>query len=205
MGISLLVTYQKLRKPCFGLNLFLIVCSDTSMSSRQGWVLADQQFSCVLWQSCSSSLCSSSLTCMACKQVEDFYFSSAAGRARIVLGNRRWGENGYVSSGRQQGRPVQRAPTKVSLVPCCPCIPVLCHTKPCSVSDENLQTHWMVSDGWPLHNSLPVDLRVGQSNGCIGGVILIVYNGTTCGGEARLCHAFWGDWQPCRCLLQASN
>ena len=43
-------------------------------------------------------------------QVEDFYFSSAAGRARIVLGNRRWGENGYVASGRQQGRPVQRTP-----------------------------------------------------------------------------------------------
>lgn len=44
------------------------------------------------------------------EEVEDFYFSSAAGRARIVLGNRRWGENGYVASGRQQGRPVQRAP-----------------------------------------------------------------------------------------------
>ena len=43
-------------------------------------------------------------------QVEDFYLSSAAGRARIVLGNRRWGENGYVASGRQQGRPVQRTP-----------------------------------------------------------------------------------------------
>lgn len=42
--------------------------------------------------------------------MEDFYFSSAAGRARIVLGNRRWGENGYVASGRQQGRPVQRTP-----------------------------------------------------------------------------------------------
>ncbi|KAL3141721.1 hypothetical protein ABBQ32_004404 [Trebouxia sp. C0010 RCD-2024] len=44
------------------------------------------------------------------EEVEDFYFSSAAGRARIVLGNRRWGENGYVASGRQQGRPVQRTP-----------------------------------------------------------------------------------------------
>jgi len=52
-------------------------------------------------------------------QVEDFYFSSAAGRARIVLGNRRWGENGYVASGRQQGRPVQRTASKVKL-------PVLC-------------------------------------------------------------------------------
>ncbi len=48
-----------------------------------------------------------------CIQVEDFYFSSAAGRARIVLGNRRWGENGYVASGRQQARPVQRAASKV--------------------------------------------------------------------------------------------
>lgn len=45
-------------------------------------------------------------------EVEDYYFSSAAGRARIVLGNRRWGENGYVASGRQQGRPVQRVTTK---------------------------------------------------------------------------------------------
>lgn len=52
-------------------------------------------------------------------QVEDFYFSSAAGQARIVLGNRRWGENGYVASGRQQGRPVQRTASKVKL-------PVLC-------------------------------------------------------------------------------
>lgn len=46
------------------------------------------------------------------EEVEDFYFSSAAGRARIVLGNRRWGENGYVASGRQQGRPVQRTASK---------------------------------------------------------------------------------------------
>lgn len=45
-------------------------------------------------------------------QVEDFYFSSAAGRARIVLGNRRWGENGYVASGRQQARLVQRTSSK---------------------------------------------------------------------------------------------
>ncbi len=52
-------------------------------------------------------------------QVEDFYFSSAAGRARIVLGNRRWGENGYVASGRQQGRPVQRTASKVKLPALC--------------------------------------------------------------------------------------
>lgn len=57
--------------------------------------------------SCAALLCSADPACM---QVEDFYFSSAAGRARIVLGNRRWGENGYVASGRQQARPVQRTP-----------------------------------------------------------------------------------------------
>lgn len=56
--------------------------------------------------------------CNLAFQVEDFYFSSAAGRARIVLGNRRWGENGYVASGRQQARPVQRTP-KVCLAASC--------------------------------------------------------------------------------------
>ena len=40
-------------------------------------------------------------------QVEAHYFSAAAGHARITLGNRRWGENGYVASGRQRARPVQ--------------------------------------------------------------------------------------------------
>ena len=59
------------------------------------------------WLQFASSLQFADPTCV---QVEDFYFSSAAGRARIVLGNRRWGENGYVASGRQQGRPVQRTP-----------------------------------------------------------------------------------------------
>ena len=39
------------------------------------------------------------------EEVENYYFSAAAGRARIVLGNRRWGENGYVSAGRQHARP----------------------------------------------------------------------------------------------------
>lgn len=39
--------------------------------------------------------------------VEDYYFSAAAGRARIVLGNRRFGENGFVSSGRSYARPAQ--------------------------------------------------------------------------------------------------
>ena len=58
-------------------------------------------------------------------QVEDFYFSSAAGRARIVLGNRRWGENGYVASGRQQARPVQRTP-KVCCLLLGNTVPLLC-------------------------------------------------------------------------------
>lgn len=39
-------------------------------------------------------------------EIEAFYFSSAAGRARIVLGNRRFGEGGYVTGGRRQARPV---------------------------------------------------------------------------------------------------
>eukprot|EP00891_Asterochloris_glomerata_P009667 jgi/Astpho2/9667/Aster-03930 len=39
------------------------------------------------------------------EEVEDYYFSAAAGRARIVVGNRRWGESGYVASGRMQARP----------------------------------------------------------------------------------------------------
>lgn len=33
-------------------------------------------------------------------EIEDFYFSNAAGRSRIVIGNRRGGENGYMRSGR---------------------------------------------------------------------------------------------------------
>ena len=41
-------------------------------------------------------------------ETEAFYFSAAAGRARIVIGNRRWGEHGYVSSGRMQARPAPR-------------------------------------------------------------------------------------------------
>lgn len=46
------------------------------------------------------------------QEVEDFFMSSAAGRARIVLGNRRFGDGGYVSSGRRNARPVQQ-PSKV--------------------------------------------------------------------------------------------
>ena len=43
-------------------------------------------------------------------QVEAHYFSGAAGHARITLGNRRWGENGYVAAGRLRARPVQNKP-----------------------------------------------------------------------------------------------
>ncbi|GAX83663.1 hypothetical protein CEUSTIGMA_g11088.t1 [Chlamydomonas eustigma] len=38
---------------------------------------------------------------------ESYYFSSASGRARVVLGNRRFGENGFVRGGRLMARPVQ--------------------------------------------------------------------------------------------------
>lgn len=39
------------------------------------------------------------------EEVEAFYFSSRAGRARITLGNRRLGENGYMQSGALIGTP----------------------------------------------------------------------------------------------------
>jgi hypothetical protein len=45
--------------------------------------------------------------------VEDYYFSAAAGRARIVLGNRRFGETGFVSSGRSYARPTQNINAQV--------------------------------------------------------------------------------------------
>lgn len=41
------------------------------------------------------------------EEIESYYFSSAAGRARVVLGNRRWGEGGYMRAGaavREEGR-----------------------------------------------------------------------------------------------------
>ena len=41
------------------------------------------------------------------EKMEAFYFSSAAGKARIVLGNRRFGSGGYISGGRRLARPVQ--------------------------------------------------------------------------------------------------
>ncbi|KAI3434680.1 hypothetical protein D9Q98_002744 [Chlorella vulgaris] len=39
------------------------------------------------------------------EEIESFYFSSAAGRARVLLGNRRHGEGGFISGGRRQARP----------------------------------------------------------------------------------------------------
>lgn len=37
--------------------------------------------------------------------IEAYYYSSAAGRARVMLGNRRFGEGGYIATGRRQARP----------------------------------------------------------------------------------------------------
>ena len=41
------------------------------------------------------------------EKMEAFYSSSAAGKARIVLGNRRFGAGGYVSGGHRQARPIR--------------------------------------------------------------------------------------------------
>ena len=50
------------------------------------------------------------------EEVADYYFSSAAGRARISIGNRRHGPNGFMSSGRMRARPTPPPPQgKVSL------------------------------------------------------------------------------------------
>lgn len=38
------------------------------------------------------------------EELEGFYFSSAAGRARVVLGNRRYGAGGFISGGHRQVR-----------------------------------------------------------------------------------------------------
>eukprot|EP00878_Enallax_costatus_P001092 GHUV01001229.1.p1 GENE.GHUV01001229.1~~GHUV01001229.1.p1 ORF type:complete len:474 (+),score=182.08 GHUV01001229.1:261-1682(+) len=45
------------------------------------------------------------------EEIEQYYFSSAAGRARVVLGNRRWGEGGYMRAGRMYARPVPHRST----------------------------------------------------------------------------------------------
>lgn len=43
------------------------------------------------------------------EEMEAFYFSSAAGKARIVLGNRRFGQGGFISGGHRQARPVKNS------------------------------------------------------------------------------------------------
>lgn len=53
-------------------------------------------------------------------QVEDYYFSAAAGRARIVLGNRRHGESGFMASGRRQARPAAQVPRMLLHSPASP-------------------------------------------------------------------------------------
>jgi len=40
---------------------------------------------------------------------EDYYFSAAAGRARVVLGNRRFGDGGVLAAGRMRARPAAAA------------------------------------------------------------------------------------------------
>ena len=44
------------------------------------------------------------------EEMEAYYFSSAAGRARVVIGNRRFGEGGYVSGGRRLARATNPVP-----------------------------------------------------------------------------------------------
>lgn len=46
------------------------------------------------------------------EEIEAFYFSSAAGRARVVLENRRFGAGGYLSSGRRHARPMPGGPRR---------------------------------------------------------------------------------------------
>lgn len=42
---------------------------------------------------------------------ETYHLPSPAGRARVVLGNRRWGENGSVKNGKMYARPVHSSST----------------------------------------------------------------------------------------------
>ena len=61
-------------------------------------------------------------------QVEAYYFSAAAGHKRI-LGNRRFGENGFISSGRMQARPVAQSSRSSKVLTCLsshPGIALLC-------------------------------------------------------------------------------
>lgn len=45
-------------------------------------------------------------------EIEAFYYSSAAGRARVVFGNRRFGEGGFISGGRRQARATNSTPAR---------------------------------------------------------------------------------------------
>lgn len=45
---------------------------------------------------------------------DDYYFSPAAGKARVVLGNRRWGENGFVRAGHLRAKIYNTAGTSSS-------------------------------------------------------------------------------------------
>lgn len=47
-------------------------------------------------------------------EIEAYYFSGAAGRARVVIGNRRGGENGFIRGGRMLARPALNAPATSS-------------------------------------------------------------------------------------------
>lgn len=48
------------------------------------------------------------------EEIEHYYFSSAAGSARVLIGNRRNGQNGYMRSGRMFARPVPVPPGAAS-------------------------------------------------------------------------------------------
>ena len=69
-------------------------------------------------------------------QVEAYYFFSAAGHKRI-LGNRRFGENGFISSGRMQARPVAQSSRGGSKVETCL---LFCKYAPMQMS-SNAETH----------------------------------------------------------------
>ncbi|KAK4339121.1 hypothetical protein RND71_040583 [Anisodus tanguticus] len=46
------------------------------------------------------------------EELEDFYFTSSPS---LRIGNRRWGDNGYVRAGRQEARPAHRPPNSQDL------------------------------------------------------------------------------------------
>lgn len=49
------------------------------------------------------------------EEIESYYFSSAAGRARVVLGNRRWGEGGFMRAGKQSCKQSDMQPRACAL------------------------------------------------------------------------------------------